>query len=77
VLLDPDFSISATGVVIGTLTLTIAHYSVEIVAFIRTATTIVVQTSILLQVLLGFLVPFLVPFLIPSSITSCLIKDQD
>jgi hypothetical protein len=53
--------------------LTIVHYSVEIVAFIRTATTVVVQTSILLQVLLGFLVPFL----LLSSITSRLIKDQD
>jgi hypothetical protein len=39
----------------------------------RTATTVVVQTSILLQVLLGFLVPFL----LPSFITSRLIKDQD
>jgi hypothetical protein len=73
VLLDPDFLICAIGVVIGTSTLTIVHYSVEIVAFIRTATTVIVQTSILLQLLLGFLVPFLVP----SSITSRLIKDQD
>jgi hypothetical protein len=73
VLIDPNFSIGATGVVIGTSTLTIAHYSVEIVAFIRTATTVVVQTSILLQVLLGFLVPFL----LLSFITSRLTKDQD
>jgi hypothetical protein len=72
-LIDPNSSISATGVVIGISTLTIVHYSVEIVAFIRTATIVVVQTSILLQVLLGFLVPFLVP----SFITSRLIKDQD
>jgi hypothetical protein len=69
----PQFSIGAIGVVIGTSTLTIVHYSVEIVAFIRTATIVVVQTSILLQVLLGFLVPFL----LPSFITSRLIKDQD
>jgi hypothetical protein len=73
VLLDLNSSIGAIGVVIGTSTLTIVHYSVEIVAFIRTATIIVVQTSILLQVLLGFLVPFL----LLSFITSCLIKDQD
>jgi low affinity Fe/Cu permease len=73
VLLGPHFSISAIGIVIGTLTLTIVHYSVEIVAFIRTATTVVVQTSILLQVLLGFLVPFL----LQSFITSRLIKDLD
>jgi hypothetical protein len=73
VLLDPDSFISAIGVVIGTSTLTIVHYSVEIVAFIRTATTVVVQIFILLQVLLGFLIPFL----LLSSITSCLIKDQD
>jgi hypothetical protein len=73
VLLDPNLSISAIGVVIGTSTLTIVHHFVEIVAFIRTATTVVVQTSILLQVPLGFLVPFL----LPSSITSRLIKDQD
>jgi formate/nitrite transporter FocA (FNT family) len=73
VLIDPNFSIGATGVVIGTSTLTTVHYSVEIVAFIRTATTVVVQTSILLQVLLGFLVPFL----LLSFITSRLTKDQD
>jgi hypothetical protein len=73
VLSDPDFIICAIGVVIGTSTLAIVHYFVEIVAFIRTATTVIVQTSILLQLLLGFLVPFLVP----SSITSRLIKDQD
>jgi hypothetical protein len=73
VLIDPNSSICAIGVVIGTSTLTIVHYSVEIVAFIRTATTVVVQTSILLQVLQGFLVPFL----LPSFITSHLIKDQD
>jgi mannose/fructose/N-acetylgalactosamine-specific phosphotransferase system component IID len=73
VLIDPNSSIGAIGVVIGTLTLTIVHYSVEIVAFIRTATTVVVQTSILLQVLPGFLVPFL----LPSFITSRLTKDQD
>jgi hypothetical protein len=73
VLTDPNSSIGAIGVVIGTLTLTIVHYSVEIVAFIRTATIVVVQTSILLQVLPGFLVPFL----LPSFITSRLIKDQD
>jgi hypothetical protein len=82
VLLDPDSFTCAIGVVIGTSTLTIVHYSVEIVAFIRIATTVDVQTSILLQVLLGFLVPFLllgflVPFLLLSSITSRLIKDQD
>jgi hypothetical protein len=73
VLIDPNSSIGAIGVVIGTSTLTIVHYFVEIVAFIRTATIVVVRTSILLQVLPGFLVPFLVP----SSITSRLIKDQD
>jgi hypothetical protein len=73
VLLDLNSSIGAIGVVIGTSTLTIVHYSVEIVAFIRTATIVVVQTSILLQVLLGFLVPFL----LLSFITSRLIKDQD
>jgi hypothetical protein len=73
VLIDLNSSIGAIGVVIGTSTLTIVHYSVEIVAFIRTATIVVVQTSILLQVLLGFLVPFLVP----SFITSRLTKDQD
>jgi hypothetical protein len=73
VLIDPNSSIGAIGVVIGTSTLTIVHYSVEIVAFIRTATIVVVQTSILLQVLLGFLVPFL----LLSFITSRLIKDQD
>jgi hypothetical protein len=73
VLIDPNSSIGAIGVVIGTSTLTIVHYSVEIVAFIRTATIVVVQTSILLQVLLGFLVPFL----LPSFITSRLTKDQD
>jgi hypothetical protein len=73
VLIDPNSSIGATGVVIGTSTLTTVHYSVEIVAFIQTATTIVVQTSILLQVLLGFLVPFL----LLSFITSRLTKDQD
>jgi hypothetical protein len=73
VLIDLNSSIGAIGVVIGTSTLTIVHYSVEIVAFIRTATIVVVQTSILLQVLLGFLVPFL----LPSFITSRLTKDQD
>jgi hypothetical protein len=73
VLIDPNSSIDAIGIVIGTSTLTIVHYSVEIVAFIRTATIVVVQTSILLQVLLGFLVPFL----LPSFITSRLTKDQD
>jgi mannose/fructose/N-acetylgalactosamine-specific phosphotransferase system component IID len=73
VLIDPNSSIGAIGVVIGTLTLTIVHYSVEIVAFTRTATIVVVQTSILLQVLPGFLVPFL----LLSFITSRLIKDQD
>jgi hypothetical protein len=73
VLIDPNPSISAIGVVIGTSTLTTVHYSVEIVAFIRTATTVVVQTSILLQVLPGFLVPFL----LLSFITSRLIKDLD
>jgi hypothetical protein len=73
VLIDPNSSIGAIGVVIGTSTLTIVYYSVEIVAFIRTATIVVVQTSILLQVLLGFLVPFL----LPSFITSRLTKDQD
>jgi hypothetical protein len=73
VLIDPNSSISAIGVVIGTSTLTIVHYSVEIVVFIRTATIVVVQTSILLQVLPGFLVPFL----LLSFITSRLIKDQD
>jgi hypothetical protein len=73
VLIDLNSSIGATGVVIGTSTLTIVHYSVEIVAFIRTVTTVVVQTSILLQVLLGSLVPFL----LLSFITSRLIKDQD
>jgi hypothetical protein len=73
VLIDPNLSTCATGVVIGTSTLTTVHYSVEIVAFIRTATIVVVQTSILLQVLLGFLLPFL----LQSSITSRLIKDQD
>jgi hypothetical protein len=72
-LIDPNFSIAAIGVVIGTSTLTIVHCSVEIVVFIRTATIVVVQTSILLQVLLGFLVPFL----LPSFIMSRLIKDQD
>jgi hypothetical protein len=72
-LLDPNLSIGATGVVIGTSTLTIVHCSVEIVVSIRIATTVVVQTSILLQVLPGFLVPFL----LPSFITSHLIKDQD
>jgi hypothetical protein len=71
--IDLNFSIGAIGVVIGTSTLTIVHYSVEIVVFIRTATTVVVQTSILLQVLQGFLVPFL----LPSFIMSRLIKDQD
>jgi hypothetical protein len=73
VLIDPNSSISAIGVVIGTSTLTIVHYFVEIVAFIRTATIVNVQTSILLQVLLGFLVPFL----LLSFITSRLTKDQD
>jgi hypothetical protein len=73
VLIDPNSSIGAIGVVIGTSILTTVHYSVEIVAFIRTATIVVVQTSILLQVLPGFLVPFL----LPSFITSRLIKDQD
>jgi hypothetical protein len=73
VLIDPNSSIGAIGVVIGISTLTIVHYSVEIVAFIRTATIVVVQTSILLQVLLGFLVPFL----LLSFITSRLTKDQD
>jgi hypothetical protein len=73
VLIDPNSSIGATGVVIGTSTLTTVHYSVEIVAFIRTATTVIVQTSILLQLLPGFLLPFL----LPSFITSRLIKDQD
>jgi hypothetical protein len=73
VLIDPNSFTGAIGVVIGTSTLTIVHYSVEIVAFIRTATIVVVQTSILLQVLLGFLVPFL----LLSFITSRLIKDQD
>jgi hypothetical protein len=73
VLLDLNSSICAIGIVIGTSTLTIVHYSVEIVAFIRTATIVVVQTYILLQVLLGFLVPFL----LLSFITSRLIKDQD
>jgi hypothetical protein len=73
VLIDPNSSIGAIGVVIGTSTLTIVHYSVEIVAFIQTATIVVVQTSILLQVLLGFLLPFL----LPSFIMSRLIKDQD
>jgi hypothetical protein len=71
--IDPNSSIGAIGVVIGTSTLTTVHYSVEIVVFIRTATIVVVQTSILLQVLLGFLVPFL----LLSFITSRLIKDQD
>jgi hypothetical protein len=73
VLIDPNLSISATGVVIGTSTLTIVHCSVEIVVFIQTATTVVVQTSILLQVLLGFLLGFLHPL----SITSRLTKDLD
>jgi hypothetical protein len=73
VLIDLNSSIGATGVVIGTSTLTIVHCFVEIVAFIRTATIVVVQTCILLQLLLGFLVPFL----LPSFITSRLIKDQD
>jgi hypothetical protein len=73
VLIDLNPSIGAIGVVIGTSTLTIVHYSVEIVAFIRTATIVVVQTSILLQVLPGFLVPFL----LLSFITSRLTKDQD
>jgi hypothetical protein len=73
VLIDPNSSTGAIGVVIGISTLTIVHYSVEIVAFIRTATIIVVQTSILLQVLPGFLVPFL----LLSFITSRLTKDQD
>jgi hypothetical protein len=73
VLIDLNSSIGAIGVVIGTSTLTIVHYSVEIVAFIRTATIVVVQTSILLQLLPGFLVPFL----LLSFITSRLIKDQD
>jgi hypothetical protein len=73
VLLDPDSFICAIGIVIGTSTLTIVHYFVEIVAFIRIATIVVVQTSILLQVLLGFLVPFL----LLSFITSRLTKDQD
>jgi hypothetical protein len=73
VLIDPNSFTGAIGVVIGISTLTIVHYSVEIVVFIRTATIVVVQTSILLQVLLGFLVPFL----LPSFITSRLIKDQD
>jgi hypothetical protein len=73
VLMDPNSSIGAIGVVIGTSTLTIVHYSVEIVAFIRTTTIVVVQTSILLQVLPGFLVPFL----LLSFITSRLTKDQD
>jgi hypothetical protein len=72
-LLDPNSSIGATGIVIGTSTLTIVHCSVEIIVSIWIATTVVVQTSILLQVLLGFLVPFL----LPSSIASRLIKDQD
>jgi hypothetical protein len=73
VLIDLNSSTGAIGVVIGTSTLTIVHYSVEIVAFTRTATIVVVQTSILLQVLPGFLVPFL----LLSFITSCLTKDQD
>jgi hypothetical protein len=73
VLIDPNSSIGAIGVVIGTSTLTIVHCFVEIVAFIRTATIVVVQTSILLQVLPGFLVPFL----LLSFITSRLTKDQD
>jgi hypothetical protein len=73
VLIDLNSSTGAIGVVIGTSTLTIVHYSVEIVAFIRTATIVVVQTFILLQVLPGFLVPFL----LLSFITSRLIKDQD
>jgi hypothetical protein len=73
VLIDPNFSIGATGAVIGTSTLTTVHCFVEIVAFIQTATIVVVQTSILLQVLPGFLIPFL----LLSSITSRLIKDQD
>jgi hypothetical protein len=73
VLMDPNSSIGAIGIVIGTSTLTIVRYSVEIVAFIRTATIVVVQTSILLQVLPGFLVPFL----LLSFITSRLTKDQD
>jgi hypothetical protein len=73
VLIDPNSSIGAIGVVIGTSTLTIVHYSVEIVAFIRTATIVVVQTSILLQVLPGFLVPFLLLLFITSRLT----KDQD
>jgi hypothetical protein len=73
VLIDPNSSIGAIGVVIGTSTLTIVHYSVEIVAFIRTATIDVVQTSILLQVLPGFLVPFLLLLFITSRLT----KDQD
>jgi hypothetical protein len=72
-LIDLNSSIGAIGIVIGTSTLTIVHYSVEIVAFTRTATIFVVQTSILLQVLPGFLVPFL----LPSFITSRLIKDLD
>jgi hypothetical protein len=73
VLIDLNPSIGAIGVVIGTSTLTTVHYFVEIVAFIRTATIVVVQTSILLQLLPGFLVPFL----LLSFITSRLIKDQD
>jgi hypothetical protein len=72
-LIDPNSSIGAIGVVIGTSTLTIVHYSVEIVVFIRTATIVVIQTSILLQVLPGFLIPFL----LLSFITSRLTKDQD
>jgi hypothetical protein len=73
VLIDLNSSTGAIGVVIGTSTLTIVHYFVEIVAFIRTATIVVVQTFILLQVPPGFLVPFL----LLSFITSRLIKDQD
>jgi hypothetical protein len=72
-LIDPNSSIGATGGVIGTSTLTTVHCSVEIIVFIQTATTVVVQTSILLQVLPGFLLPFLLLL----SIMSCLIKDQD
>jgi hypothetical protein len=72
-LIDLNSSTGAIGVVIGTSTLTIVHYSVETVAFTRTATIVVVQTSILLQLLPGFLVPFL----LLSFITSHLIKDQD
>jgi hypothetical protein len=73
-LIDPNpLSIGATGIVIGTSTLITVHCSVEIVVFIRTATTVVVQTSILLQLLLRFLVLFL----LPSSITSRLTQDQD